>query len=74
MSRTRLLTAIITGLAVSTVVAARQPAANPTVIQPPTLNVAPGSGPGVMPMIWGLLFLGFILGSNLLPVKRGHQD
>lgn len=74
MSRLRPIVIVFACLTLSTAVAARQPAAAPAALEPPTLNVTPGNGPGVMPMIWGLLFLGFILGANLLPVKRGHQD
>ncbi len=74
MSRLRPLFTVIACLALNAAATARQPAEAPKPLEPPTLNVTPGNGPGVMPMIWGLLFLGFILGANLLPVKRGHQD
>lgn len=43
---------------------------------PPTFNISGGgnNGVGFMPMIFAFAFMGIMLGVNLLPCKRGHQD
>lgn len=41
---------------------------------PPTATFKSGTVSEVGPMLWTVVLLALVVGANLIPTKRGHQD
>lgn len=46
----------------------------PTTLRPPTPGKEDQSRPLVMTIVAGIIIVAAVMGANMIPAKRGHQD
>jgi hypothetical protein len=70
------LSAVALGAAVvaSSASYAQGPPGQPTTLKPPTPGREDTSRPLVMTIVAGLVIVASVIGANMIPAKRGHQD